>query len=334
MKKYRKNIIILVLVSLLIMYLIMKDNFNIIISHILDANIWFIFCGFILMLLNVFFQSLALNLYLKQIKPGYKFKDSFILMSSAMFFNAITPFSSGGQPFQMYLLKNQGIRISESGSALLQNFISYQIGLIFMGTIAIILNGIFDIIPSTSMLRRIVMIGFLVNALILILLLFFATARKANIKILNFIFGLKFMRKKETLRDKIESKIDEFYDSMLYFKKNKFILLKSILYNTLSLICLYIVPFFIFLSIGKYNILSVLDSMVCSSYTYFIGSFVPIPGGTGGLEYGFLEFFKGFLPSVLLSVCMLLWRFITYYLMMIFGAISLIFVKRGEEKCE
>ena len=84
---------------------------------------------------------------------------------------------------------------------------------------------------------------------------------------------------------------------------------------------------FIFFSIKVYDV-NIVESIVCSSYTYFVGSFVPIPGGTGGLEYGFIEFFRVFSSSAIISTCMILWRFITYYLSMILGSISLIFVKK------
>ena len=60
-----------------------------------------------------------------------------------------------------------------------------------------------------------------------------------------------------------------------------------------------------------------------------LGSFVPIPGGTGGLEYGYTKFFGNFITGPALNASMLLWRFITYYLGLILGAIAVnIKVKR------
>ena len=53
-----------------------------------------------------------------------------------------------------------------------------------------------------------------------------------------------------------------------------------------------------------------------------IGSFVPIPGGTGGLEYGFTQFFGNFISSSKLMAIMLTWRFVTYYLGLFVGAIA------------
>ena len=116
-----------------------------------------------------------------------KLKDTFILMCSAQFFNAITPFSSGGQPFQIYLLKKQGIKVTDSGNALLQNFFTYQLALIIMGTFAVVTNSFLHIIPSTSLLKNIVLIGYIVNIIVLILLFSLGRAKNLNTKVFNKI---------------------------------------------------------------------------------------------------------------------------------------------------
>lgn len=336
MKKYKTNIIILILISVLIMYLIMKDDFNNIIDAIKNVDVKFLLIALILMTLYIFFQSMSLHLYLKSIKKDYKLKDTFILMCSAQFFNAITPFSSGGQPFQMYLLKKQGIKVTDSGNALLQNFFTYQLALIIMGTFAVITNSFLHIIPSTSLLKNIVLIGYIVNIIVLVLLFSLGKAKNLNTKvfnkIFNFVFGFKFIKNREHLKEVASKKIDEFYNSSVYFKDNKFILVKSTFYNIIGLTMFYLIPLFIFYSIGKYNLVSILDSIVCTSYTCFVGSFVPIPGGTGGLEYAFMEFFKGFSSKTIISVSMILWRFMTYYLPMILGAVSILFIKNRKEE--
>ena len=53
-----------------------------------------------------------------------------------------------------------------------------------------------------------------------------------------------------------------------------------------------------------------------------VGSFVPIPGGAGGLEYGFNNFYGNFIGGSSLGVIMILWRVVTYYFGLIIGAIA------------
>ena len=330
-RKYKINIFILILVTIFILYLVMKDNFNEIVNNILNVNIIFLILALILMILNILFQSYAMHLYLCKIDKNYKFKDTFLLMFSALFFNAITPFSSGGQPFQIYLLNKQGIKVTDSANALLQNFLSYQLSLTILGIISIILNSFLNVIPNTNLLMNIVVIGFFVNVLVLFILVFLTKAKKLNTKLFNkifdFIFGFKFIKNREKLKEKAKAKIDEFYNSSEYFKEDKYIFFKATILNIISLIIQCSIPLVIFYSTNNFS-LTPLNSIICASYTYFIGSFVPIPGGTGGLEYAFMEFFKSFTDGTMISVCMILWRSITYYLSMILGAISLIFIKK------
>lgn len=331
MKKYRFNVIILIIITFLVMYLVLKDDFNTTIDTIKNVNL-FILIALLLMLLNIFFQSLSVHNFLKEVKSDYKFIDTFMLMISALFFNAITPFSSGGQPFQMYLLRKQGIKVTDSGNVLLQNFFTYQLSLIIMGTFSIVMNYIFNLIPSNSVLKNIVFIGYLINVIVLLVLLFLIYAKSINTNLLNkifdFVFGFKFIKNRDELRKKASDKIDDFYNSAVYFKNNKKNLVKSVFYNLTSLAILYLVPLFIFYSIGEYTSINTLESVVSSGYTYLIGSFVPIPGGTGGLEYAFISFFQSFTSGASLSAIMILWRFITYYFGMILGALSLLYFKR------
>ena len=336
MKKYKINIIILIIISFIVMYFALKDDFNTTIKYLTTVNLLWISIGILAFVLYLIFQSLSLHIFMKGIDKNYKLKDTILLILSAQFFNAITPFSSGGQPFQMYLMKKQGIKLTDSGNVLLQNFIGQQLSIIIMGTFSIVINKVFNIIPQDNMLRKIVVIGYVVNIVVLLILFMLSYAKKTNTelfnKILNFIFKFKFIRNKNDLKEKLLNKIDEFYEGSAYFKKNISKLFRATLYNVIGLVFYYIIPLFVFFSIGEVSSITILESIVCSGYTYLIGSFVPIPGGSGGLEYGFIQFFQGFTVGATLSACMILWRFITYYFSMIIGAISLLFYKRREEK--
>ena len=67
---------------------------------------------------------------------------------------------------------------------------------------------------------------------------------------------------------------------------------------------------------------------------------MPTPGSSGGAEWAFEEVFAlsfAGVTSAITASAILLWRFLTYYLVMILGAISAICVKRrkeDEEECE
>lgn len=335
MKKYRLNIIILLLISFFVIILALKDNFSVTIDYIMNSNILWIIIAIIIMILSIFFQSLSLLILIKKIDKKFTIKNSIILTFAGLFFNGITPFSTGGQPFQVYFLNKNKIKISDASNILLQNFITYQISLILIGTIAIIYNSITGLFPNSNFLKRIVVLGYIINIIILLLLILLSFAKKINTtlfnKILNFIFKFKFIKNKEQKRRKINEILDNFYNGSLNLSQNKNNFFKSFLCNFLSLILLYLVPLFIFYSMNDFKSLNAIKTIVSSGYTYLIGSFVPIPGATGGLEYGYNEFFMIYREGAFLSATLLIWRFITYYLGMILGGISLLFIRKGEK---
>ena len=94
---------------------------------------------------------------------------------------------------------------------------------------------------------------------------------------------------------------------------------------------LYLVPYAVFRGLGVNN-LGIIDAVVSTAYVMTIGSFVPIPGGTGGIEYGFMYFYGNLISGSVLNAAMLIWRFVTYYMAMIIGAIFLGMYRKKEEK--
>ena len=82
---------------------------------------------------------------------------------------------------------------------------------------------------------------------------------------------------------------------------------------------------------GNFDI-NVIETISASAYVLIIGAFVPIPGGSGGIEYGFMQFFGNFVKGPVLSASLLVWRFITYYSGIILGAITINFFKGDVEK--
>ena len=74
--------------------------------------------------------------------------------------------------------------------------------------------------------------------------------------------------------------------------------------------------------------LNIAEGVTASAYVYIIGAFVPIPGASGGIEYGFIQLFGNFINHKILSAVLILWRSITYYLGMIIGALFFNFEKK------
>ena len=51
--------------------------------------------------------------------------------------------------------------------------------------------------------------------------------------------------------------------------------------------------------------LNPMTAITSSAYVLLVGSFVPIPGASGGIEYSFVRFFGNFMPTVLLNALLI-----------------------------
>ena len=122
---------------------------------------------------------------------------------------------------------------------------------------------------------------------------------------------------------KWEKYLSDFDEGARVLLQNKKRFIYLVFLELLALLLLYFIPYLLIKGVGIKENISIITVIVTSAYVMLIGSFVPIPGGTGGLEYGFIAFFGNFISGPILNALMLLWRFVTYYFGMILGAVIL-----------
>lgn len=321
------NIVILIFITILVLYFSLKDNFKEVINQIITMNIGYLVIAFILLFIFLVFKSLSMYSFCKKINKDFKFSQSIQVVLRTQFFNAVTPFATGGQPYQIYYLKKCGINYASSTVIVLENFIVYQIALVILGLIALFTNKIFNLFDSSNVLARLITLGFIINTAVIIIMFTLAFSKKMNRKVIGF--GIKVLTKLKLVKNKDEklkewdNNINNFHSSAKKLLNDKKTFIGNILFNFIALCSLYMIPLFILYAMGEFSTLNVWVTITASAYVMIIGSFVPIPGGSGGLEFGFINFYGNFITGSKLSALMLVWRFITYYFSMILGAIAL-----------
>lgn len=331
MKKYRINIIIIVIVTFLVLYFSLKDNFNEIIANMSHINLLWILIAIAFMFGSWFFAAMNLYTLSRSTDKNFSLRSFYGSVIISNFFNAITPSDSGGQPFQIYILNRRGMRVSTATHLVIESFKLYQIALVIWGLIAITLNNFLHYYATDSIVRKLVILGFIVNLTIAVFLILFGVNKKVTSNILKFIFNflhkVKIIKNKEKMFDGIDNYIESSIASSEYFKGHRWVLFKSGIYSFISIGLLYTVPIFIVYSFGNFESLSILSVIVSTAYVMLIGAFVPIPGGSGGVEFAFAHFYGFFITGPVLMSILLIWRLVTYYFGILMGGIMFIFNK-------
>lgn len=338
MKNAKRNTIFLLIICVIVTFFIMKDNFTEILTCLISVKKRLVIVALLLIVAYWLLRALALYIVVKRYNKKIKYKKMLHQILITQFFNGITPFASGGEPMQIYMLKKSGIKVAQATNIIVQEFIMYQIALIFIGLVVLILNAIFNFCSVDPILFNFIILGFIINISVGLIMIFVSFSKKFSKFLVNL--GLKIGVKINLIKDvekttKIwNEKVEEYNESGTMLKENKNLFFTCILINFLALIVFYLIPFFVFLSLG-HNV-GVLEAIVSSAFILIVGNFVPLPGGTVGTEAAFGEFFKKLLPvtvgTAVLNTGLIIWRGITLYLGILVGGIALGFFKGDAKK--
>jgi hypothetical protein len=321
--------------TILSIIILIKNEYTQILSQLQSVHWGWISISLLLILLYWVFEAKSLHLFIKAYDEEYAYSKVFKLVLSTQFFNGITPFSSGGQPFQIYALsKESKFSIGHSTSLSTHNFIVYQIALVLLGSITLILGHFsYAKIYINASANFFTVIGFILNLLIIVSLCAIALSSKISHRLLHSILLMlkpfSCAKKQKKRYKKWKSLIADFHHEIHYLLKNKRLFALTILLNIFKLMSFYTIAYFILLSLDIYPV-SFLRIILASSYVMLITSIVPLPGASGGAEGGFFLIFSTFLLHHHITSVILIWRFITYYLGLIIGFISYTFFHRAK----
>lgn len=330
MKNFKKNTIIIFLLTILVLYFLLKDDFNSIMHELVHVNHLWILVAVFSFLAYLLFKAESLRIVAVKNYKDFTLKKSFLQVLIVTFFNGVTPFQTGGQPMQIYMLKKNNLSVSKASNIVIQEFIFYQVALVLLGLVAVVLNYFCHFFPKVHLLQVLVVFGFIFNVIVVLGLLLVSFNRK----ITNFLLKgsarvlakIHIIKDKEKALKKIDTRLNDFHENAIYLLSNRKMFIKGIVVNFIGLLFFYITPLFVAYGFGISHI-NVIEVITASAYIYLVGSFVPFPGATGGLEYSFMQFFGNFINGASLPAILIIYRTITYYLPIMIGAFVFNFYK-------
>ena len=152
MKKNKLTIYLTVVIILFVcvLYVSLKDDYKDILNALNDVNILFLLIGVFFMFLSKYFLGETLYFLAKKEKSDIKIKDMVLIELIYPFFAGITPSSLGGESFEILYMRDCGISVGKGSNITIQKFITYQISLLIINTMAVILNLFIRVVPLNS----------------------------------------------------------------------------------------------------------------------------------------------------------------------------------------
>ena len=333
---YTINAIFIILIGVLMIALSFGIGGEGIVDVLKMIDIMDIILVIFIVLLWQFVIGLILVVLTRISHPKYKVIDGYINVLVAALFHGITPSASGGQIAQFYVFKKQKVDTGDAGSILWIEFIIYQITLTFISAFFIIIR-FNDFYSNYSSLFLFVILGFIINGSVIAFLIALAKFKKLHdwIKNKGVYIGVKLhvVKDPEKAIQNIEVQLERFRNEVGNFKDHKGKIVLAFFMNILRLLIYYSVPFFVFVAMGQDVDLGILiDCIAMGSFVAITSSMIPIPGASGGTEMIFVLMFGNLFGQTVASAGMLLWRFVTYYLVMAIGAVLFLYIKLKKVK--
>lgn len=302
-----------------------KVDFKEILRTLAHVNITYILIGMTAMSASMLCEAVNIKRSLKKFNEKATLLQCIRYSLSGFFFSAITPAATGGQPMQVYFMHKRKISVSNAMLALLICLATYQFVTVSIAVISLIVKFKF----FTATLGKfiwILYIGIGLNIILLLVILIAIFSKKFIFKVLNLIVKIidRFNKEKaKKFKKKALIEIEMYKNGADYIKDDKFFIIKTTMIAFMQVVALHSVPFWVSkaFEIPGWNIAKFI---AIQSALYISGAALPLPGAVGIGEGGFLIFFKTIFKAEILSSAMILSRFISFYLMILVGAIAVI----------
>ncbi len=333
-QKYVLNLLLILGLTIGALWFALKDNYKQILSCISKMNtislLVILAWGALFTAVWGLVYFVLGRKYTKNYRPGKGMIVAFV----GAFFSGITPSSTGGQFAQAYIMKKQGIKVSDGASLLWADFIIYQTTMMVYVTILFVLR--FGYYSAQSAWFNIILLGYVINAIVIVALytiaLFPNFYIKVSSKLVSVLAKIHILKNPEKTLSAWTLSMQSFTEEIKSLSKDKKSIVICVCINFVRLSLYYSLPFVIGLALHiplKWN--EFIDVMALSSFVTMANSFIPIPGASGGTEVIFALLFSSMMNN-LTGAVLVLWRFSTYHFVLIIGGVLFALVKNYYEK--
>ncbi|MBR3841066.1 MAG: flippase-like domain-containing protein [Erysipelotrichales bacterium] len=333
-KQYILNLTLIFTLTFIVLYFSLKDNTDEIINIFKQLNPLLLGICIVAILIYHAIVAQILTIFARFYNPNYRFKAGFKNALIAALFHGITPFASGGQFIQAYVFYEDDIDVGESASILLMDFIVYQTTLMFYTLACVMLE--WKRVFSGGSLYLLALLGFLINFLSIIGIWIVSRSIKLHKWLcengVNIVYRLHLIKDKKSTIEKINIYLEKFNIEVKRLASKPELIIKVVVANILRLTLYFSIPILCAWTLGiPLTIDYAFESIALSAFISMINSFVPLPGASGGAEGTFVVLFATLVGRSNATCMMLVWRFVTYYFILLVGLIAYAKFKRGHK---
>ncbi len=300
------------------------------VAKIVAQNQWFFVGAVLCYVTHVLCDAVAYFALIKKCGYGNRYGLALRVAILGKYYDNITPWNTGGQPFQMAYMIKANI---DGATACSLPLIKYSIRVLFFDAIVLILFVFVRVdVPAVIIAGGI--LGSITCTTIPLILIIFSGRVEVVLnftrKLVRLGTKLKLVKDYDKAVAKAEDSADSFLAAIKYLGKHKEMILVVGLVTALDTIALLSIPFFLIKGFGGIDV-SFIETITIALYVQIASGIVPTPGSAGASEGSFYSVFDNVVPDGFLFWAVLFWRILIFYLPLALGVITLItdwFAKR------
>lgn len=299
------------------------------------------------------FHAISSHVY-----EGWKFSYSFISGMVGLLYCAITPFSTGGQPMQVYCLHQKGMSTGAAVAIVTVRSLVYQVALMVFSLLMVVLRLSY-FTENVSGFTVLLLIGLAINVVYVGFLILVMHSPKATTKVVRAIIrllgALRIVKKTEEKIERVSEQVTLFHENVSLLGRDLKMYLSSFFFSFLQFVFQCLIPYFFYVACfydkAIYRKEDILTIMAAQAFVLMVSYFIPTPGAAGGAEVSYLGFFGKFYHNIVsdaaesgrlidpatslpyteqavqelatgkLTGTMFLWRFISFYFTILAGSV-------------
>lgn len=318
---YKSLIFTLILLGLTFYYFLGKGELTGLLTALQQVNLYYIGLGLLGMVLFFLCQSLCIRLLLGSFRYELSYWECARYSLIDFYFSSITPACCGGQPSQIYYMKKDGIEIGSSSLAILIFNLAYHLAVLIVAGIAILFGGA-EVWQTLGNLKYLLIFGALAQAVLVVLFVTAIFSKRAMPRtvagVIDLLYRLKLLKDKNKIVEKFRGQVERYREGARHIRNNPGLLVKVLVMAVIHIVLLYSTPYWVYKAFGLqgHTYLSILAMQAALTLAM---ETLPIPGGIGVAEGGFVTIYGMIFGRGKVVAAMLLCRGISYYFSLVVG---------------
>jgi hypothetical protein len=339
-KKYLRWTLLSILIAALTIWAVSaqwKDfSFPLLFEYLAHADPLWLTLAVAAMLGFIYFEGCAIRSACRALQYPTTHRAGAVYSAADIYFSAITPSASGGQPASAFMMMRDGIPGSVAAAILMLTLTMYTLSILVIGLLCLLLAPqVF--LSFGPFARLLILIGFVLQLALLILFALLigkeGLFRRICFGVLRFLAALHLIRNLPAKEERLERMMQTYHSRAALLTGRRRLLLKSFLYNFLQRVSVILVPVFVYLALGGSPRVAP-RLFVMQSFVVIGSNSVPIPGAMGVADFLMLDGFEAFLPADQIVSLELISRSLSFYLCVILCGLIVLFSTYRKRKVD